>query len=235
MALASVLYAAWGILLQRYNNSEDVLFGTTVSGRTAKIKGIENMVGLFINTPPLRVRSQAREKVSDLLNEVEKSLRDRGPYEDTPLTDIKSLSSMDNKESLFDSIMVIENYPIDKQMMNKDSCLAIESFSMSEMTNFDIAVAVSVFDGMELKFIYNSDVFLQATIERMAGQLINIINCMIENPCIEVSKIDILSKDERDEILYRYNNTDTTYPKSKTLSLLFEEQVQRLRTILPLF
>ncbi|WP_273480580.1 non-ribosomal peptide synthetase, partial [Acetivibrio straminisolvens] len=227
VALASVLYAAWGILLQRYNNSEDVLFGTTVSGRTAKIKGIENMVGLFINTPPLRVRSQAREKVSDLLNEVEKSLRDRGPYEDTPLTDIKSLSSMDNKESLFDSIMVIENYPIDKQMMNKDSCLAIESFSMSEMTNFDIAVAVSVFDGMELKFIYNSDVFLQATIERMAGQLINIINCMIENPCIEVSKIDILSKDERDEILYRYNNTDTTYPKSKTLSLLFEEQVQR--------
>ncbi|MFZ5988545.1 MAG: amino acid adenylation domain-containing protein, partial [Bacillota bacterium] len=225
---ASILYAAWGVLLQRYNSTDDVVFGTTVSGRTAKIKDIENIAGLFINTPPLRIRLESGQCVSGLLNEIERSLRERGQFEDTPLTDIKACSSMDSKETLFDSIMVIENYPLDKQLSSDGSHIKIESFSMFEMTNFDIAVAVSVFEGVEVKFVYNGDIFYPETIERMSGHLINIINCMIGNPNIDVSKIDILSSAERDWLLQTYNNTTSLYPRDKTLSQLFEEQVRRV-------
>ena len=72
--LACLLYSAWGILLQKYNNSPDVVFGTTVSGRSAKVRGIEEMVGLFINTLPLRIRTGPGETVETLLSKVDLGL-----------------------------------------------------------------------------------------------------------------------------------------------------------------
>ncbi|MFC2146223.1 condensation domain-containing protein, partial [Acidobacteriota bacterium] len=70
ITLAALFYSTWGILLQKYNNSDDVLFGTTVSGRSAKLEGIEDMVGLFINTLPLRVKQNSAATVTDILSQV---------------------------------------------------------------------------------------------------------------------------------------------------------------------
>ena len=227
VAPASILYAAWGILLQRYNNTDDVIFGTTISGRTAKIKGIENMAGLFINTPPLRLKLNPGECVNEMLDGIERNMRERGQFENTALIDIKSCSGMDSKESLFDSIIVIENYPLDKELKNRDGILKLESYSTFEMTNFDIAVAISLFEEMEIKFIYNGDLFYRETIERMAGHFANIIESMVANSNVEVSKIDILSKAEKYMILESINNTSSKYPCDLTLSQLFEQQVEK--------
>ncbi|HLP48095.1 MAG TPA: condensation domain-containing protein, partial [Candidatus Kapabacteria bacterium] len=79
--LAPIFYTAWGILLQKYCGSRDVIFGTTVSGRSAGIKGIENMVGLFINTVPLRVPLLPDFKLIDLIAHVEKELQIRKEFE----------------------------------------------------------------------------------------------------------------------------------------------------------
>ena len=227
VAPASVLYAAWGMLLQRYSNTEDVIFGTTISGRTAKIKGIENMAGLFINTPPLRLKLNSGECVNELLDGIERNIRERGQFENTPLIDIKSCSEMDSKESLFDSIIVIENYPLDKELKSREGILKLECYSTFEMTNFDIAVAISLFEEMEVKFIYNGDLFYRETIERMAGHFANIIESMAANSNVEVSKIDILSKAEKSIILESINNTSSQYPRNLTLSQLFEQQVEK--------
>ena len=225
VAPASILYAAWGVLLQRYNNTDDVIFGTTVSGRTAKIKGIENMAGLFINTPPLRLKLNAGECVNEMLDRIEINIRERGEFENTSLVEIKSCSGMDSKEALFDSIVVIENYPLDKELGKRDGILALEAFSTFEVTNFDIAVAITLFDGIEIKFIYNGDSFYKETIERMAGHFVNIIECMVDNSSIEVAKIDMLSKAERHMLLESLNDTSSKYPCDLTLSQLFEQQV----------
>ncbi|MCK4763299.1 MAG: hypothetical protein KAW12_13965, partial [Candidatus Aminicenantes bacterium] len=133
---ASLLYTAYGILLQKYNNSADVIFGATAAGRAAKIKGIEDMVGLFINTLPLRVESESGEKIADLLKKVNKAVQKREQYESTPLVDIKAYSPLDSTEELFDSIVVIENYPLDAAAL-QSSRLSIEFYSMFEMTNYD--------------------------------------------------------------------------------------------------
>ncbi|MCP5048770.1 MAG: hypothetical protein GY940_16485, partial [bacterium] len=103
---ASVFYGAWGMLYQRYCNNEDIVFGTTVSGRSAGVNGIEDMVGLFINTIPLRVRTGGSETIADFLYRINESLTEREQYETTPLVDIKSYSELGNEGELFNSIVV---------------------------------------------------------------------------------------------------------------------------------
>ena len=99
MTAAELMYSAWGILLMEYTNSTDVVFGTTVSGRNAKIKGIEDAVGLFINTLPLRMENHENKNVLQLLEDVKKSVRERELYETSPLVDIKTYVGISGKKN----------------------------------------------------------------------------------------------------------------------------------------
>jgi non-ribosomal peptide synthetase component F len=111
---AALFNCTWGILLRKYTNNEDIIFGTTVSARNARIKEIENMVGLFINTLPLRMRIYSDKKIIDLLKDVQQSMQSREEYTYTSLAEIKNWSGIDFNRDIFDSIVVIENYPLDR-------------------------------------------------------------------------------------------------------------------------
>ncbi len=225
--VAAMLYTAWGILLQKYNNTNDVVFGTTVSGRNAGITGIEDMVGLFINTLPLRVNSTEDENIQGLLKKVTCILKERDEYQSTPLVDIKAYSGINNKEELFDTLVVIENYPLDQALINNNNSINIDEYSMTEMTNYKITLAIADFKGLELELSYDTSVFEDVEIRRMVGHFENIIVSIIKNSACSISQIDILTEEERQQILIDFNNTKTDYPKDKTISLLFEEQVER--------
>ncbi|HEX2927338.1 MAG TPA: amino acid adenylation domain-containing protein, partial [Ruminiclostridium sp.] len=228
VTLATLIYTAWGILLQRYSNTEDVVFGTTVSGRVPEIKGINNMVGLFINTLPLRVKSNASQKILDLLTVVDELLKAREEYEGTPLADIRAYSEFSGTESLFDSIVVMENYPLDSQLNNDNEILNIKSYKMFEMTNFKLTLVITELNGgIDLKFSYNGDAFERTTIDMLSKHLINIIDDMVSNPQKELGSIDMLSTEEKKKLLCDFNNTQTDYPKDKSIYQLFEEQVEK--------
>ncbi|MCU0288187.1 MAG: condensation domain-containing protein, partial [Acidobacteria bacterium] len=143
ISLAAIFYTSWGILLQKYGGIEDAIFGTTVSGRSAKIKGIEAMAGLFINTIPLRIETFPGESFNDTLFRIDKVLKSREEFESTPLVDIKRYSG---SESLFDTIVVIENYPLDNRLIPGNSPLTINSYSIVEMTHYDLTLSIRPFD-----------------------------------------------------------------------------------------
>jgi len=177
ITLAALLYVSWGLLLQKYNNTNDVIFGTTVSGRSAKIKSIEDIVGLFINTLPLRVQSWPDEAITDLLYRINKMVQIREEYESTPLVRIKECINMstalDTKEELFDSIVVIENYPLDSRLLKEKGKLSIDSHSMVDMTHYDLTIGIKIFEEIEIFFIYNEDVFITPGIRRFINYLKN--------------------------------------------------------------
>ncbi len=225
--VAALIYTAWGILLQKYNNTNDIVFGTTVSGRNADISGVEDMVGLFINTLPLRVNSTEGESVQNLLEKVDCILKERDEYQSTSLVDIKPYSGIDNKEELFDTLVVIENYPIDKELLNNDNPIKIEEYSMTEMTNYKLTLAIIDFEGLELELSYDTSIFNYAEINRMLRHFENIIINIIVNQVSSISQIDMLTKEERQQILTDFNNTKADYPKDKTIHKLFEEQVEK--------
>jgi amino acid adenylation domain-containing protein len=232
LTLAALFYSAWGILLQRYCGSEDVIFGTTVSGRSAPLKGIEDMAGLFINTIPLRIKTGTGETIMDLLGQIDEILSLREKYESTPLVDIKTYSTAGNNEQLFDSIMVIENYPLDRKLVQKTGknsgrWLVVNSYAIFEVTTYDLTVAVTIGDKIEINFIYNPLLFEESGIVRLSGHFANILNRIPGDPGKELTHLEILSEEEKHRVLYDFNQTAVKYPGNKTIHELFEEQAEK--------
>ncbi|MCP5051494.1 MAG: AMP-binding protein, partial [bacterium] len=232
LTMANLLYSAWGLLLQRYNNTGDVIFGTTVSGRDTGAKDIENIVGLFINTPPLRVRSFPGEKISGWLQRIGKAMEKRRHYEHDSLVKIREYSELNPEERLFDTIAVIENYPLTPgTYMNGEGSingdggeLVIDSYSSVEMTHYDLTLGINLFETMELDFSYNPRLLEKNTLERLALHYIHILNEITAKPGEAVAGIEMLSPGEKAHILVDFNDTGAAYPVDKTIPQLFEEQ-----------
>ncbi len=227
VTVASIFYTAWGMLLQKYCNNEDITFGTTVSGRSARIKGIEEMVGLFINTIPLRIHTSLHDQINDLVMRTDKLLREREAFENTPLLEIKGCSSLAGIESLFDTIVAIENYPLDNHLLSQESKLSIHSYSITERTHYDLSVGILLFNEIEVKFSYPQENVESERVEILACHFKHLVQCLVENTGQEICEIEILSINEKNRILYDFNNTDAHYPANKTIHQLFEEQVER--------
>jgi len=227
VTLAALLYTAWGILLQKYNDTDDVIFGTTVSGRSAKIQGMERIVGLFINTIPLRVWTFPNEKIGDLLYRLDRELKTRGEHEQTPLIKIKEYSEIDGQDEFFDSIVIIENYPLDSRLKLRDSKLYMNSYSMVEMTHYDLTVGITVFDEIQVYFSYNKERFDEDSIVRMGNHFRCLVESIVGSPGKLTADIEIISAEEKKQILSEFNDTLRDYPGAKTIRQLFEEQVER--------
>ncbi|NRV14639.1 amino acid adenylation domain-containing protein [Clostridium beijerinckii] len=222
--LSSLLYGTWGVLVQKFTDSNEVMFGTTVSGRPESIKLIDSMVGLFVNTIPLRVKSEGNTTLINLIRNIERMLSERKDFENTSLVDIKGYCGLRADEELFNSIVTIENYPLD---LNKDNVLEIENFSIVEKTNYNMALEILTFNGIEFKFNFNSGAIDESIVQKLGGYLERIIDSVIDSPNARISQVEILRKAELNEILNNFNNTKTEYPKDKTIYNLFEEQVNK--------
>jgi len=227
VTLAAVFYTAWGILLQRYCGSEDVVFGTTVSGRSARIKGIEDMVGLFINTLPLRVQPGPDVKIIDVLHEIENHLREREQFENTPLVEIRNYSALPGSGTLFDTMVAIENYPLDSRLIPGGSLLSVQSYSISEITHYDLTVGIMPFNEIEIKFSFRQECYEKETIENLSRHFKGILQNMIGKPGAKLSQLEIISSEEKNRILYEFNDTAAEYPKETIIHGLFVQQVEK--------
>ncbi|MCP5045597.1 MAG: amino acid adenylation domain-containing protein, partial [bacterium] len=229
VTLAVLFNASWGLLLQRYNNIDDVLFGTTISGRSAPINAIEDMVGLFINTLPMRLRELPGETVAALLPRVDESLKTRTPFESSSLVRIKAVSQLDGREELFDNVVVIENYPLSPDLKNSGGPVSFPSFQMNEMTHYDLTLGITLGEeeGIDISFHYNDRVLDAPVIKNMACHFRRIINHVSGHPGDNVSAIEMLTPAEKAEIIDVFNNTDRDYPQDNTLHQLFRRQAEQ--------
>lgn len=225
ITLAAFLYGVWGILLQRCNDQNDVVFGTTVSGRNTDLLGIEEMVGLFINTIPLRVRTDGEGNSLSLVKDLDRGLRERSKYEHLPLVEIKSCSVIDAREVLFDSIVVIENYPLEKEINKIATSLKLESFEIFEATNFALTLAIEFDKQIKIQFAYTQAQFSTTIIRRLSAYFLSILASILENPYGQLREIELLSEEEKRRLLNRFNDRSLDYPREKTIDQLFVQQV----------
>ncbi|NOQ26502.1 MAG: amino acid adenylation domain-containing protein, partial [Bacteroidales bacterium] len=224
LSIADILYGAWGILLSKYSGETDMLFGTIVSGRNIKFEGIERMVGLFINTIPIRIRITSDKTLISILKENAKQTLERGRFENVPLLNILDYSGYKENE-LIESIFVVENYPLDKENLQQQEELAFKSFSIQETTNYKLTVSALISDEIEISFNYISAYFERELIENIEKHYVRIIDKIIDDNKSAIQSLDLLSDIEKHQLLYEFNNTKRDYPKDKTIHQLFEEQV----------
>ncbi|RKD31341.1 non-ribosomal peptide synthetase [Lacrimispora algidixylanolytica] len=226
VSYASILYSVWGILLQKYRGVDDFIFGTTVSGRGSRVVGIEENVGMFINTIPLRVTANNGDTLLNIITNVGAELAQREEYENTPLLEIKEYSQIESKDEIFDSIVVIENYPLETVLMS-DCLLKIKSYSTVVRTNYDLTLGIMLFKELELNFHYYNNVYSDKIIRNMGRQFEEILKVILEDDSLIYSKLNITSEQDKNRFIHHLNKTNLEYPKNKTLTKLFSEQVSR--------
>ncbi len=225
---ADLLYACWALLLGQYNNTDDVVFGTTVSGRKAKLKGIETMVGLFINTLPCRVRLEPAEEIGQFLSRFHRYLGEREAFEASSITDIKEYCGFHGDGEMFDTIVVIENYPLDALLKDTSGPIAFSSYAMAEQTHYDLTVGMTMWGGrLEVDFDYLEGVFAAGAVERLAGHFRSVLGAVGTNPDAAVTSIEMISPEEKQRITGEFNRTAADYPADSTIHGLFEAQAAR--------
>ncbi len=170
LTVSSVLQGAWAVLLSRYSGEVDVVYGSTISGRPPDLPGAEKIVGLFINTIPVRAQIQPGQPVDDWLRDFQARQVASRQFGHTPLVDIQGWCEVPPRLPLFHSIFVFENYPVSENVRSQISDLVFEDIQVREQTNFPLTLAAAATNLVKLKFTFNLNVFAPQTIQRMEGQ-----------------------------------------------------------------
>lgn len=222
---ASVIYAAYGILLQKYCNTSDVVFGTTVANRNAGIAGIENVMGNFIDTLPVRLSAQG--VLAEIVTGVHAGLLERHDHSAVSYPAIKRMLNLKPSEDLFDSVLVIENYPIDKDTLNAGAGLSISMRSFYESIDIPLLVTVFVADELAIEFSFDESKVDAAFLSAFSGHFLNIIEAILTRPGSRAEDLCMLGVEEKDRLVYGFNDTRVAAPGDETIITLFEEQVKK--------
>ncbi|HLP46996.1 MAG TPA: amino acid adenylation domain-containing protein [Candidatus Kapabacteria bacterium] len=235
VTLNVVTQVLWGIILGKYNGKEDVVFGAVVSGRTSELDGIESMVGLFINTIPVRIQFNEHMNFNYLLQKIQQEALTGEPYHYNPLAEIQSISSL--KQNLLDHIFIFENYPIaeriegygkEENKSGKSLSVRLLDVEIFEQTNYDFNVLLGGSDQLSIIFQYNANVYERSFVERIGQHFSLAVDQVIKNGGLEIKKLNLLTEEEKSLLLYRFNNTAVEYPKDKSIHLLFQEQAEQI-------
>jgi len=227
MTLNTLVQGAWALLLSRYSGENDVLFGAIVSGRPAELAGIEAMVGLFINTLPVRVQISPQEKLVPWLKKLQGDQFDLRQYEYSPLVDVQGWSEVPRGVPLFESVLVFSNYPEISLLDEGSASFQMGHLRAIEQTHYPLT-AFGI-PGRELKLwmICDADRFGDATVTRMLAHWANLLAGMAANPNASLAELSLLSPPEKRQLLVEWNDTQSDYPAAQCFHELFAAQVER--------
>ena len=227
LTLNAVVQGAWGILLGRYAGEPDVIFGGPVSGRAASISGISTMVGVFINTLPVRVRVLADDKAIDFLKRLQFRQVAARDYEYIPLSKIQEWSDVPRGATLFNYLMSFQNYQgTASSSQQQNTGLKIEAVQSAETGNYPLVLRVTEAQ-LLLVCNYDRDSFRAEDIERMLGHLKVLLAGIMEAPQQQVGELSLLSSAEREQAVVEWNPAHVTYARNQCVHRLFEQQAAR--------
>ncbi|HLP89572.1 MAG TPA: amino acid adenylation domain-containing protein [Nostocaceae cyanobacterium] len=226
LTLNTIAQGAWALCLQKYGAGDDVVFGVTVSGRPTHLPDVENMVGLFINTLPLRISVNPQNKIVAWLQEIQLHQVQMREFEYSKLTDIQKLISLPAGENLFDSILVFENYPVDKSLKEKQPDFQVDEIQFLERTNYPLTLGVIPDDGLLLKLNYQTRLLSATDATTMLARLRNVMLSLAENAEEDLRTIEFLNLSERNQLINQARGQNSSTGNSLSANQLFERQVE---------
>ncbi|MBM2619517.1 amino acid adenylation domain-containing protein [Actinoplanes sp. LDG1-06] len=210
VTLNTAVQAAWSVVLSGLTGRDDVVFGSTVSGRPADIAGIETMVGLFINTVPVRARIGVADTWETLLGELQRQQTSVLDHHHLGLRDLFQLVDADR---LFDTIVVVENYPLDAGgLAEVEPGLRIVGGYGNDANHYPISVVAMPGRTLRLRLSYQGTLFDEAAARLIGERIVRVLNAMVTDPGARARGVELLSSDERRELLVTRNATDRPVP-----------------------
>ncbi|MEH1976432.1 MAG: amino acid adenylation domain-containing protein [Nostoc sp.] len=227
LTLNNLVQGAYALLLSRYSGESDVIFGATVSGRPPTLAGVDSMVGLLINTLPIRVQVNGKAELLPWLKQLQSQAFEQEQYAYYSLAEIQRLSDVPPGMPLFESLLVFENYPLDSAEQKTKKTLEISHLRCFERTNYPLTVVVNPQSQLSGRIVYDASSFEQETIARMIGHFQTLLAGMATNLQQEISQLSLLSAAEEKELILQENNQNIDSIHYKCIHHLFEEQVEK--------
>ncbi|MFW6357634.1 MAG: amino acid adenylation domain-containing protein [Chroococcales cyanobacterium] len=226
LTLNTLIQGAWAILLSRYSGESDVVFGATVSGRPMNLKGVETMVGLFINTLPVRATLPKETSLISWLQALQSQQLEMRQYEYSPLVKVQSWSEFPFGTSLFNSIVVFENYPVNPEVASRSQALGVRQVESIEPTNYPLTLLIGGQKQLSLRLLYDGDRFSSNSIVRLLGHLQTLLEEFTKHPQQAIENFSLLTHAEKQQILLDWNQTEKHFPNC-CLHQLIEAQVEK--------
>lgn len=222
----TLVQAAWALLLRCHTGQRVVSFGVTTASRPAELPGVENLLGLFINTIPVVAEPRPQCTVERWLRDLQSQNLESREHEYTPLFDIQRWVGTGG-QALFDTIVVFENYPVDNALrQSTGSDLVFEGNRVHEETNYPLTLIIRQGDELAIEFSCQSQSFEKEQVERFALQLQRLLMSLTEAGDKNLANLDLLSEVERKQ-LQKWGDGQHRYLNTDPIHHLIEQQVQR--------
>uniref|UniRef100_UPI003D73D192 amino acid adenylation domain-containing protein n=1 Tax=Streptomyces chartreusis TaxID=1969 RepID=UPI003D73D192 len=194
LTLNTVVQGLWALLLSGFTDRADVVFGATVSGRPPELPGAESMVGLFVNTLPVRVRIDPDEPLSVLLARVQHEQRSLDAHQHSSLAELTRASGFD---ALFDTMVAFENYPMDDSI--EAGGLRLAHADLVERTHYPVSLSVFPGERLRLRFSYLAGAFDASAVARVADHLADLLGSAATE--LDVMSGELTTVREEDRLL----------------------------------
>jgi surfactin family lipopeptide synthetase C len=227
LTLNTLLQGVWALLLSYYSHEADVVYGTVVSGRPPTLLRVSSMVGLFINTLPVRVLVSGEASLLSWLKELHSQQLSILRYECTPLVQIQNWSQVPPGIPLFQSILVFENSSANISSLPTGN-LRIDHVRSFINSNYPLVLLVKPWSQLSLNIFYDLRYFNKMTVTRMLSHLEVLLNNIVANPDTTLGNLTHSIVDiEQQQLLVEFNNTRRDYVNDKCIHELIESQVER--------
>ncbi|MGW7078461.1 amino acid adenylation domain-containing protein [Streptomyces sp. NPDC054866] len=226
LTVNTVVQGAWALLLARIVGRTDVVFGATAAGRPAELPRVESMVGLFINTLPVRVDLPAEQSVAAMLTGLQERQVALMSHQHIGLSEIRRIAG---PGAAFDTLVVYENYP--RPLLDEPSpdTLSIRPGGTPEDTgHYPLTLIAVPGERLHGEFIYRPGVFHRAWAEEMVASLGSVLEGMAADPSAPVARVGVLGGARRERVVGEWNRTQVPVA-AETLPELFRRQVERSR------
>jgi amino acid adenylation domain-containing protein/non-ribosomal peptide synthase protein (TIGR01720 family) len=228
LTLNTIIQGAWAFLLSRYSGEDDIIFGATVSGRPPALVGVNSIVGLFINTLPVRAKITPNTHLISWLHALQEQQLEREQYAYSSLVDIQGWSEVSRGVALFESLVVFENYPtsLETVLQAWNNTLNISDARGFEQTNYPLTLSVIPGSKLVLQISYDIGCFDGDKIQKLLEYLEIILLAISNNPR-SLQDLPLLTPDEQQKLFIEWNDTKQNELSYRYIHQLFEEQAEK--------
>ncbi|HLG64405.1 MAG TPA: amino acid adenylation domain-containing protein [Ktedonosporobacter sp.] len=229
ITLNTLVQGCWALLLSHYSGERDVVFGVVVAGRPLDLPASAEMVGLFINTLPMRVQIDPAQPFLAWLQDLQMQQVKARQYDYCALPDIQQWSDLPGNVPLFESIIAFENYPGDGEEMERRMSLKIDQISTSSPTNYPLCLAIVPGKEMTVYLAYDRRRFDAPVAEQLLKHFMVLLEGISNaHSGLSCGAISLLTPAERQRMLVDWNNTTVPYPETLCIPDAFEARAQEL-------
>jgi amino acid adenylation domain-containing protein len=226
VTLNTLLQGAFSLALGRSGGHDDVVFGTVSSGRPEALAGVESMVGLFVNTLPLRVRLPADTPPGRWLTELQACQAEQREYEYSPLWEVQTWAGLAPGQRLFECLFVFENYPVDRDALAGGDGLSVRVTAPFDRTGYPLMLLATPTDGLELQLTYDAERFAAPAMGRLLDHVVRLADGLARGTAATLGDVDLPTQPERELVLREWNATARDYPVGACLHDLVAAQAE---------